>query len=72
MLEMEKPIAYGSLTDEEIDTLMSQSAKSYADGKCISLEDLKDKLQRKSVTKFKSCKQLCVACTILYILIMAV
>ena len=44
MSEKEKPIAYGSLTDEEFDTLMNLSLKSYEDGRCTPFEDFKKEI----------------------------
>lgn len=44
--EVNKPIAYGSLTDNEFDTLMSQAAKSYADGLCTTVSDFKTELTK--------------------------
>ena len=39
-----KPIAYGALTDDEFNSLMDNAAKSYADGKGISLANFEKQL----------------------------
>lgn len=39
-----KPVAYGTLTDDEFDRLMDNAAKSYADGKGVSLAAFEKKL----------------------------
>ena len=39
-----KPIAYGELTDDEFNNLMENSAKSYSDGKGISLANFEKQL----------------------------
>lgn len=44
---IEKPISYASLSNEEFNSLMEKSAKSYADGKCTALEDFKDEVSKK-------------------------
>lgn len=36
-----KPIAYGSLTDDEFNALMEKAAKSYADGLCTDVADFR-------------------------------
>ena len=38
---VQKPILLETLTNEEFDILMDNAAKSYADGKCVSLDDFK-------------------------------
>lgn len=44
--EISKPIAYGSLTDNEFDALMNQTVKSYADGMCSSVTDFKTEISK--------------------------
>ena len=39
-----KPISYGALTDDEFNKLMDNAAKSYADGKGISLANFEKQL----------------------------
>lgn len=41
-----KPIAFGSLTDEEFDSLMTKAAKSYADGLCTDIGDFKTEIAK--------------------------
>ncbi len=45
--EANKPVAYASLSDDEFNELMSQAAKSYADGLCTNLDDFKAELSKK-------------------------
>lgn len=44
--EISKPIAYGSLTDNEFDALMNQAVKSYANGLCTSIADFKTEISK--------------------------
>lgn len=44
--EIDKPIAYGSLSDDEFDALMNQAAKSYADGLCTSVADFRNEISK--------------------------
>lgn len=44
--DVTKPIAYGSLTDEEFDVLMNQSVKSYADGLCTDVADFRSEITK--------------------------
>lgn len=44
--EAQKPLAYGSLTDEEFNALMNKAAKSYADGKCTEFNNFKKEISK--------------------------
>ena len=44
--EVNKPIAYGSLTDEQFDALMNQAAKSYVDGQCTDVADFRAEITK--------------------------
>lgn len=44
--DVNKPIAFGSLTNEEFDALMNRAAKSYADGLCTSVEEFKTEITK--------------------------
>lgn len=44
--DVSKPIAYGSLTDEDFNLLMDQAAKSYADGLCTDAAEFKAEISK--------------------------
>ena len=44
--EINKPIVYSSLTDEEFNSLMGSAAKSYMEGKCTEFKDFKEELSK--------------------------
>lgn len=44
--DVSKPIAIGSLTDEEFNALMDKAAKSYADGLCTDVADFRAEMTK--------------------------
>lgn len=44
--EINKPIAYATLSDEQFNTLMDNAAKSYAEGLCSELSEYKTELEK--------------------------
>jgi len=41
-----QPIVFSSLSDDEFNALMDKAAQSYADGKCVSLNEFKTELNK--------------------------
>lgn len=46
--DQRKPIAYGSLSDEEFNLLMERAVKSYADGRCTDFQDFKKEIYKET------------------------
>ncbi|MDE6869829.1 MAG: type II toxin-antitoxin system RelB/DinJ family antitoxin [Clostridia bacterium] len=46
-LQSDKPIAYGSITDGQFNTLMEKSFAEYKNGETISAEDVEREMNRK-------------------------
>lgn len=44
--DINKPISYGSLSDEDFDALMNKSINSYADGLCTDFDDFKAEIKQ--------------------------
>lgn len=46
LLDINKPVSYGSLTDDEFDSLMHQAEKSYVNGLCTDVADFRTKISK--------------------------
>ena len=44
--EINKPISFEALTDEQFDELMNQAAESYANGECKDFNDFKSEIKK--------------------------
>ena len=44
--DVKKPIAYGSLNNEEFDALMSQATASYVNGQCMDFKEFKENITK--------------------------
>lgn len=44
--DIKEPISYGSLSDEDFDSLMNKSIKSYSDGLSTDFDDFKSKVKQ--------------------------
>lgn len=44
--DVNKPVDYGSLTDDEFNALMNKAAKSYSDGLCTDVGDFRSEVAK--------------------------